>query len=103
MTMKPEELKAALDRGEKYIILDVREPGEFAIANLGGTLVPLGELTMRYRELDPEAAIVCVCHHGIRSAHAVSFLRTMGFQKVCNLSGGIDRWSLTVDASVPRY
>ncbi len=101
--MKPEELKAALDRGEKYLILDVREPSEFAIANLGGTLLPLGELATRWGELDPSASIVCLCHHGVRSAHAVTFLRKMGFEKVWNLSGGIDRWSLTVDSSVPRY
>lgn len=101
--MKPQELNAALERGEKITIVDVRERSEFAIANIGGTLIPLGELTQRYEELTRDADIVCICHHGIRSSHAVNFLKTMGFERVFNLSGGIDRWSVEVDASVPRY
>lgn len=101
--MMPEELKNRLDKGEPIIILDVREPFEYQIANLGGTLIPLGELGQRFNELDPEKEMVVLCHHGVRSAHAVAFLRHQGFAKAKNLSGGIERWSLTVDPSVLRY
>lgn len=98
-----DELKKRLDAREEIFILDVREPEEFSTANLGGKLIPLGELTMRHGELDPNRETVVLCHHGVRSAHAVAFLRNMGFEKVRNLRGGIDRWSLNVDPTVPRY
>jgi len=54
-------------------------------------------------ELDPARSIVCICHHGIRSAHAARALEEAGFQRVINLAGGIDRWSCDVDPRVPRY
>ena len=102
-SMTPQELKKALDAGEKILILDVRDPEEFKFANIGGTLIPLGDLSQRFQELNPDEDIVVLCHHGVRSAHAVAFLRAQGFEKVRNLSGGIERWSMTVDASVSRY
>jgi rhodanese-related sulfurtransferase len=101
--MTPAELKQRLESGEKVTILDVRESDEFAYANLGGKHIPLGDLTQRHPELDPDQEIVVLCHHGVRSAHAVAFLKNLGFSKVHNLSGGIERWSLEVDPSVPRY
>lgn len=102
-SVTPQELKTALDAGEKIFLLDVRDPQEFQYANIGGTLIPLGDLGQRFQELDPEQDIVVLCHHGVRSAHAVAFLRSQGFSKVRNLSGGIERWSTTVDVAVPRY
>lgn len=101
--MTPQELKAGLDRGENIIILDVREPDEFAIVNLGGTLIPLSELPWRHREIDMKANIVCLCHHGVRSAQAAGFLKSQGYEKVRNLSGGIHRYALEVDPSLPKY
>lgn len=101
--MNPTELKARLDQSEDIFILDVREPEEFQIANIGGKLIPLQDLSMRFNELDPEREIVVVCHHGVRSAHAVGFLRSRGFSKVKNLNGGIDQWSILVDPTVMRY
>lgn len=101
--MTPKELKEKLDRGEKVNILDVREPQEIALATLGGTAIPLGDLSRRFSELDPSAEIVCLCHHGIRSAHAVGLLRHHGFTNVHNLVGGIDRWSIEIDPKVRRY
>jgi rhodanese-related sulfurtransferase len=101
--MTVEELDRELKAGKPIRILDVREPGEFAIANIGGTLIPLGELAGRYRELRPDEDIVVVCHHGVRSAQAVGFLRQCGYEKTRNLAGGIDRWSAVIDPSVPRY
>lgn len=99
----PVELKKRLDAGAHLAILDVREPEEFAIANLGGQLIPLGDLPSRVDELPRDREIVVVCHHGVRSAHACLYLAQSGFPRVLNLSGGIDRWAAEVDPSMPRY
>ena len=66
------QLKERRDRGDDFTLLDVREVQEFAIANLGGTLIPLSELSARCSELDPDKETVVMCHHGIRSAHHVA-------------------------------
>jgi rhodanese-related sulfurtransferase len=68
-------------------------------------LIPLGELLERVEELEDwrDQEIVVYCHHGIRSAHAIAFLRTAGFTQLWNLTGGIDRFSEEVDPSIPRY
>jgi rhodanese-related sulfurtransferase len=85
-------------------LLDVREPWEYSTARIdGATLIPLGELAHRVSEVPRGTEIVVYCHHGMRSARACSMLRQVGWTSVTNLSGGIDRWSVEVDASVPRY
>jgi len=99
----PRELKARLDRGDDLFILDVREPHEYQICNLGGHLIPLGDLSRRVNELDSSQEIVAHCRSGKRSAEAVEFLRKAGFRKVLNLKGGILAWSDEVDPSVPKY
>jgi len=99
----PRELKARLDRGDDIFILDVREPHEYQICNLGGNLIPLGDLSKRVNELDSSREIVAHCRSGKRSAEAVEFLRSAGFRKVLNLKGGILAWSDEVDPSVPKY
>jgi len=99
----PRELKARLDRGDDLYILDVREPHEYQICNLGGHLIPLGELSRRAAELDSSKEIVAHCRSGKRSADAVDFLRKAGFKKIWNLKGGILAWSDEVDPSVPKY
>ena len=99
----PRELKARLDRGDDLFILDVREPHEYQICNLEGTLIPLGELSRRVNELDSSREIVAHCRSGKRSAEAVEFLRKAGFRKIWNLKGGILAWSDEVDPSVPKY
>ena len=75
------------------------------IANLGGIPIALGELSQRLDELAPyrDKELVVLCHHGIRSAQATTFLRQNGFSEARNLTGGIDRWSAEVDPTVPRY
>jgi rhodanese-related sulfurtransferase len=98
------ELKRRLDRGEAIVLLDVREPEEIAIAPFPGALhVPIGDIPARLGELDPDAEWVVVCHHCIRSAQVAMYLARMDFERVSNLSGGIDAWSLTADPSIPRY
>ena len=99
----PKELKARLDRGDDLYVLDVREPHEYQICNIGGHLLPLGELPLRAAELDSSKEIVAHCRSGKRSAEAVEFLRKAGFRKLWNLKGGILAWSDEVDPSVPKY
>jgi len=101
--MTPRELKARLDRGDDLYILDVREPHEYEICNIGGHLMPLGELSRRVHELDSSREIVAHCRSGKRSADAAEFLRKAGFRKIWNLKGGILAWSDEVDPSVPKY
>lgn len=99
-----EDVKARLDNGDKLLVLDVREPAEVAFCNIqGSTHIPMNEIPGRMAELDPEREMVVLCHHGARSFQVAAYLRANGFDKVYNLAGGIDAWSLTVDPSVPRY
>lgn len=90
---------------EKPVLLDVREPWEFEAARIeGSVLMPMGDVPGRaFQELDPEAHIVTICHHGVRSLNVAIWLRNQGFEKVQSLSGGINAWSAEVDATVPRY
>jgi adenylyltransferase/sulfurtransferase len=100
------EVRARLDRGERFLLLDVRDPEEAATARIEGSrLLPLAELAARIDELADwrGGTIVVHCHHGPRSARAAEFLLQQGFQGVENLVGGIEAWSLTVDPGVPRY
>jgi adenylyltransferase/sulfurtransferase len=98
-----EELKIRLDHDDDLYILDVREPNEYEIANLGGHLIPLAELPERVSELDPYKEIIVHCKSGGRSARAVRFLQNAGFKKVKNLAGGIDAWAQRIDPRIPRY
>jgi adenylyltransferase/sulfurtransferase len=98
------ELKSWMDEGRPVTVLDVRNPEEYAIGRIqGSVLIPLHELKDRLGELNPADMIVAHCHHGMRSARAIQFLREMGFDRTRNLAGGIDSWSEEVDPSVPRY
>ncbi len=98
------ELKARLDRGDKLVIVDVREPHEYQINRIpGSVLIPLGEIPRRYAELDQDAELVMQCKMGGRSAKAADYLRTVGFKKVLNLTGGILDWVDKVDPSQPKY
>jgi adenylyltransferase/sulfurtransferase len=98
-----EELNKRMSAGEKIVLLDVRLPFEYEIANLNGHLIPLAELEGRMKELDGANEIVVYCHTGARSARAVSMLRQSGYSKARNLMGGIDEWSRKIDKSVNRY
>jgi len=98
-----EELKRMLDAGEDPYILDVREPHEYRICNLGGHLIPLGELPRRLHELDSSREIVAHCRSGGRSAKAIALLRQAGFKKVHNLAGGILAWADRIDRTMPKY
>ncbi|MGA1994134.1 MAG: ubiquitin-like small modifier protein 1 [Bryobacteraceae bacterium] len=98
------ELKAKLDRGDDFVLIDVREPHEYRIASIPGSrLIPLGEFPKHVGEFDPNAEIVIHCKMGGRSARACAVLRQAGFEKVYNVKGGILAWSDKVDPSVPKY
>ncbi|HVM98029.1 MAG TPA: rhodanese-like domain-containing protein [Candidatus Acidoferrales bacterium] len=102
--LSPGEVKRLIDSGHAPILLDVREPEEVELVHITGSLhIPMGEIPGRLHELDPDADIVVYCHHGIRSADVVAFLKRHEFGSVANLSGGIEAWSLQVDRSLPRY
>ena len=87
------------------LLLDVREPWESQTASLpNSVLMPMGEVPSRaHAELDPDAPIVVLCHHGMRSLSVTMWLRNQGFEHVQSLAGGIDAWSCTIDPSIPRY
>jgi rhodanese-related sulfurtransferase len=87
------------------ILLDVREPWEYQTASLPNSLLmPMGEIPARaHAELDPDAPIVVLCHHGARSLNVAMWLRNQGFEHVQSLAGGIDAWSRTIDPTIPRY
>jgi adenylyltransferase/sulfurtransferase len=98
------EVKAKLDRGDQFVLIDVREPHEYQICNIpAAKLIPLGEVGRRLNELDPEADIVIHCKSGMRSARACGILKAAGFQHVRNMKGGILAWSDQVDPTVPKY
>lgn len=100
----PLELRASIARGDDLQLVDVREQVEWEIGHLpGSVLIPRGELVSRLGELDPTRPVVCICHHGIRSAHAAAVLAAHDFEDVRDLAGGLERWALEVDPAFPRY
>jgi molybdopterin/thiamine biosynthesis adenylyltransferase/rhodanese-related sulfurtransferase len=100
----PRELAARLQRGDDLDLIDVREINEWEFARISSArLVPLATLPNAFSSIDPERDVIVHCKSGARSAKAVKQLRSAGFRRVWNLSGGIQRWSQEVDPSVPRY
>ena len=104
--IEPAELRRRMVAGEAFRLLDVREPFELEICALAGSLaIPMGDVPARADELDPDdpRPIVCVCHHGIRSARVAGYLEARGLTRLYNLSGGIDRWAEEVEPGMARY
>jgi adenylyltransferase/sulfurtransferase len=100
----PLEVKAKQDRGEDFQFIDVREPHEYQICSIPGTvLIPLGELPKRVHELDQSRDLIAHCKSGVRSGKAIDFLKQAGFKRVKNMKGGILAWSDKVDPRVPKY
>jgi rhodanese-related sulfurtransferase len=105
MNITPTELKARLDRGDNFRLIDVRETEEWAVAKLpGAELIPLSQFQSRAtEELGKDEEIILYCHHGMRSGRAQGYLKTQGYTQVLNLTGGIDAWALQVDSTMKRY
>jgi rhodanese-related sulfurtransferase len=100
---------ARADTLANAVLLDVREPWEFELARIAGSVnVPMSTLVARVDEVRAlqqaaNAPVVVICHHGVRSMQCAQFLSKHGLDRLINLSGGIDAWSARVDPSVPQY
>jgi rhodanese-related sulfurtransferase len=102
--MTAPELKALIDGDAPLFLLDVREEIEYNHAHIEkSVLIPLNQVPNRLPEIANDLDVVVICHHGIRSMQAATFLTQVGFKNVSNLIGGIDAWSVECDSSVPRY
>ncbi len=113
--IRPSQLSDWLDSigerspGQAATLLDVREPWEVQTASVGDVpgvqvlTIPMNSVPARLAELDPQAPIACLCHHGARSQQVALFLSRQGFTQLANIAGGIDAWSAERDAQVPRY
>lgn len=103
--LTPRQLQERLAAGgAPPVILDVRQPWEAQICALpGSTLIPMNDVPHRLEELSKDAEIVVLCHHGVRSQRVAYYLQTVGFEKLYNLSGGIDAWSKEVDPTMAKY
>jgi rhodanese-related sulfurtransferase len=104
--LAPADLALRLTQSETPapLLLDVREPWEFATCHIAGSQpMPMSSVPARAEELDPEAEIVVICHHGMRSAQVCMFLERQGFSRVFNLAGGVAAWAVDVDPAMPQY
>src|SRR4051812_20563047 len=101
----PDQVKAKLDRGDTFRLIDVREPNEYEHARIeGAELLPLSRAQAWIGELPDDQELVIMCHHGGRSAQVAGYLAGQrGLSKVANMLGGIDEWSRLIDPNVPRY
>jgi rhodanese-related sulfurtransferase len=98
------ELRSRQQVGERFLLLDVREPWEHQICRIeGAKLIPMRAIPASLQTLDVDEPVVCYCHHGMRSLDVAAWLRSQGVENAQSLAGGIDRWSVEVDPSVPRY
>jgi rhodanese-related sulfurtransferase len=102
--ISPQALKERLDRGDRPLLLDVRQDWETKLCRLDNAIhIPIEEIEFRTEELNPEDDIVVYCHQGVRSAAVATYLRQLGFKTAVNLAGGLDLWARTVDPTMRRY
>ncbi len=103
--MKVDELKKKLDEKEDVFVLDVREPHEYELSNIGAELIPLDQLSGRMDEIEQykHKEVIVMCRSGGRSARACQILQSGGFENVKNLTGGINAWAKEIDPTLPVY
>lgn len=104
--LTPQELQGWLADASRPtpFLLDVREPWEFAIAQLPGAVnIPLASIPARQQDVPDDRPVVCICHHGMRSAQVAMFLERQGFEHIHNLTGGLAAWAKCVDSTMPQY
>jgi rhodanese-related sulfurtransferase len=100
----PRDVKSMMDRGEKFLFVDVREKWEFDTSAIeGAVLVPMREIPANLSKFEEADNIILFCHHGIRSLDAAAWLRSQDVTAAKSMAGGIDRWSAEIDPKVPRY
>jgi rhodanese-related sulfurtransferase len=99
-----DELRVWSDSGKAFVLLDVRQPEELALASVTGALaIPMNDVRARLSEIPSDTPVVVMCHYGERSARVARFLATEGFDDVYNLDGGIDAYAAMLDPSIARY
>lgn len=98
-----QELQARIEANADFYLLDVRDPWEYELCNLGGHLIPLRELPQHLNELNPDQEIIVHCQMGGRSSRAAMYLQEQGFKNVCNLRGGIKAWANEIDPKMRQY
>jgi rhodanese-related sulfurtransferase len=104
LEIMPFEVRQRLDRGDKLLLVDVREPAEHQICRIeGAKLIPMGTIPANLQMLDSGEDVICYCHHGMRSMDVAVWLRGQGIAGAKSMAGGIERWALEVDPKVPRY
>jgi rhodanese-related sulfurtransferase len=107
LEVTPQEVKRRLDAGEAVVLLDVREPSEYTLTRIEGSkLIPMNTVPAQLTNIEAfadDATLVAICHHGVRSLNVAAWLQGQGIVNCVSMAGGIDRWSLEIDPSVPRY
>jgi len=104
LQIQPRELKQRLDRGDNFLLVDVREPWEHEMCRIEGAKpIPMSALAANLALLEQAEEVVLYCHHGNRSLDAATWLRTQGVERAKSLIGGIERWAKEIDPRVPRY
>ena len=107
LEISPQDVQSRIDAGEQLVLIDVREPNEFAITLIeGAALIPMRSIPESLQDLETKAddnTLIVFCHHGVRSLNVVNWLRNQGVTACQSMAGGIDAWSIVVDPSVPRY
>jgi rhodanese-related sulfurtransferase len=104
LEIMPLEVRQRLDRGDKLLLVDVREPVEHQICRIeGAKLIPMSAIPANLQMLDSDEDVICYCHHGMRSMDVAVWLRGQGIAGAKSMAGGIERWALEVDPRMPRY
>ncbi len=102
--IQPSAVKAMLDAGEDFLLVDVREPEEFLLAKIeGAKAIPLRTLPENIIDLQQDKPVVFMCHGGVRSTNAALWARKQGIENARSMRGGIDAWSVEIDTTIPRY
>jgi adenylyltransferase/sulfurtransferase len=98
------EVNGRIARGDKLLLVDVREQWEYDLCRIpGAKLIPLGTIPPNLNAFLDAEEVICYCHHGMRSLDAAAWLRQQGVESATSMAGGIERWSVEIDPSVPRY
>ena len=105
--LTPREVKQMMEAGDSVQLIDVREMGEYQLTRIeGAELIPMRNVPAALSKLESKAEegpLIIFCHHGVRSMQVVNWLREQGVSDCQSMAGGIDRWSIDVDPTLPRY
>ncbi|HMD83995.1 MAG TPA: rhodanese-like domain-containing protein [Terriglobia bacterium] len=103
LIIEPREVHDMMQKGERFLLLDCREPWEHQTARIeGATLIPMRQIPQKLDEIPKDQPVVVYCHAGMRSFNAATWLKQQGVNAL-SMTGGSDRWSMEIDPKVPRY